>query len=278
MQLNLTVISGFLKEVLLEDIGICGDITTNALFLEKKLVNFEIASRETMKLCGEKIARWYLDQYNVKDYESKFKDGDLIEGGDIIIHGKADVKTILLLERTILNFMQHLSGVATITSDYVKEIQNTKAKITDTRKTIPGLRAFQKYAVRCGGGVNHRLALDSAIMLKDNHINAVGSVSEAVRLAKLVKPHYSKIIVECDNFKQFEEALSNDVEIILLDNMDVSTIEKCVSFNNKRAIIEASGGITIKNVRKIAETGVDFIAVGAITHSVKAVDIGLDLL
>lgn len=276
MQPNLTIFNSFFNEILSEDIGICGDITTNALLDEEKLINFKIIPREKIVLCGIGITGWYFDNFGVKLYKSHFKDGDIVERGEVILEGQGDARTILMLERTILNFMQHLSGVATATHQYVEEVKGTSAKITDTRKTIPGIRAFQKYAVRCAGGENHRSCLDSAIMIKDNHINLVGTVSEALKRAKLKNPHHTKIIIECDRFEQFQEALGLGAEIILLDNMQVAEIEKCVAYNKGKTILEASGGITLSNVRKIAETGVDYIAIGAITHSVKAADIGID--
>ncbi len=276
MQPNLTIFNSFFNEILREDIGICGDITTNALLHEEKLISFNIISREKIVLCGLEIACWYLENFGIKSYEVNYKDGDIVEPGRIILSGHGDARKILMLERTILNFMQHLSGVATVTNRYVEEVKGTNAKITDTRKTLPGLRIFQKYAVRCGGGENHRGTLDSAIMIKDNHINLVGSVSEAIKRARLHNPHYAKIIVECDTSLQFSEALDLGAEIILLDNMTEDEIKSCVQYNNKKSILVASGGITLSNVKKIAETGIDYIAIGAITHSVKAVDIGLD--
>ncbi|MDX1924827.1 MAG: carboxylating nicotinate-nucleotide diphosphorylase [Rickettsiaceae bacterium] len=278
MQLNISILSNFLNLALSEDLGINGDITSNTVINKKTMVNFQIIAKQDMILCGSSVADWYFEKFAVKDYSWQGKDGAFIKKNTIILSGKAKAETILLLERTVLNFMQHLSGVATHTQKFVKEVEGLGAKIADTRKTIPGMRALQKYAVRCGGGINHRLALDSAIMIKDNHIMAAGSIKNAFVLANQNKPHYTKIIVECDTMEQFKEALSAGAEIILLDNMTPENVEICSEINNGRVLIEVSGGINLSNVRKYAQAGADIISVGAITHSSPACDISLDII
>ncbi|NDB85731.1 MAG: carboxylating nicotinate-nucleotide diphosphorylase, partial [Alphaproteobacteria bacterium] len=249
MQLNISSFSKFFNQVLQEDLGINGDITSNSIISEDSLSDFKIIAKQNLIVCGLDILKWYCDSFEIKNIELNSRDRDEIEKGQIIATGFGNTKTILALERVMLNFMQHLSGVATHTARFVKSIHGTKAKISDTRKTIPGIRSLQKYAVRCGGGVNHRLCLDSAIMIKDNHIAAAGSLTKAFMAAMNQKPHYSSIIVECDTLDQFKEALDIGAEIILLDNMNPSKIEECVKINsnhnNKRAILEASGGINL---------------------------------
>lgn len=277
MQLNIALYSDFFNKLLLEDIGTCGDITTVALANEDMLIDFKVIAKENLRLCGLEIAKWYFTTNNVNITNSKLRDGDHLNAGEIILQGRGKAHKILILERTVLNIMQHLSGVATTTSLYVDQVKHTKAKITDTRKTLPGLRFLQKYAVRIGGGHNHRTTLDSAILIKDNHIAAVGGVSEALRLAKIASPHFSRIILECDTIDQFKEAIFYGVDNVILDNMDIDQLRECVTLNKNNIILEASGGVNLQTVKSIAETGVDYISVGAITHSVKSVDISLDV-
>lgn len=277
MQLNIAVLGDFFNQVLVEDLGICGDIATNCIIGKDKFTNFRILAKENIVFSGKEIVEWYFKKFSINTYNFAFKDKDLIPANTVICTGYGNCADILLIERTILNFIQHMSGIATTTFKYVEEVKGTKAKIADTRKTIPGLRIIQKYAVTCGGGVNHRLALDSAILIKDNHIAAIGSIKEALNKANKTKQHYSKVIIECDTIIQMKEALENNAEIIMLDNMSVEQVLECVKLNNNRAILEVSGGININNVREYALTGVDLISIGALTHSSKAVDISLDL-
>ncbi|MBM2838522.1 MAG: nicotinate-nucleotide pyrophosphorylase, partial [Deltaproteobacteria bacterium] len=185
--------------------------------------------------------------------------------------------SLLTAERVALNLLQRLSGIATLTRQYVKKTEGTTARIVDTRKTTPGLRALEKYAVRIGGGKNHRFGLFDGILIKDNHIAAVGSLTEAVKRAREKAPHTMKIELETENLDQVREAISAGAEIIMLDNMGIETMKKAVRLINGKALIEASGGINLNNVRQVAETGVDLISVGAITHSARSMDISMEI-
>jgi nicotinate-nucleotide pyrophosphorylase (carboxylating) len=278
MQLNISSLDKFFYQALQEDIGICGDITTDSIVSKEKLVQFEVIAKQDLVLCGGEIAEWYFDYFKIHNYKSYVDDGSSLEKNSIIFSGVANARAILYAERVILNFLQHLSGVATLTNKFVEEVKGTKAKISDTRKTIPGLRMLQKYAVRSGGGVNHRLALDSCILIKDNHIVACEGITKAYNLALKNKPHYTKIIVECDTLDQYKECLDLGVEIIMLDNMTPEQVYECVRLNKGRAFIEVSGGIRADNVREYALAGVDLISVGKLTHSAPSVDIGMDFL
>jgi nicotinate-nucleotide pyrophosphorylase (carboxylating) len=189
-----------------------------------------------------------------------------------------DARAILAAERTTLNLMSRLSGIATLTRAYVDAVAGTRARITDTRKTTPGLRALEKYAVRCGGAVNHRFGLDDAILIKDNHIAACGSVGGAVRAARAFAGHLVKVEVEIDGLAQLDEAVAEGPDVIMLDNFSLADMREAVARVAGRAVVEASGGVNLDTVRAIAETGVDVISVGALTHSAKALDIGLDAL
>ncbi|RTK93363.1 MAG: carboxylating nicotinate-nucleotide diphosphorylase [Rickettsiales bacterium] len=277
MQLQINTISKLLDQSFKEDYGIRGDITTDAVVDRDKKINFAINARQDMILCGMSIAEYYFNNYSTIEYQSYYKDGDQVKKSMTLVSGYGYAQEILLIERIILNFMQHLSGIATLTNSYVKKVQSTKARICDTRKTIPMLRQLQKYAVSCGGGYNHRLTLDSAIMIKDNHIAICGGIKQALKLAKEKNPHYTKIEVECDTMEQVQEALSANVDIIMLDNMTIEQINMAVKIIGNSAIIEASGNVSLDNVAAIAKTGVDIISVGKITHSAPSVDIGLDI-
>jgi nicotinate-nucleotide pyrophosphorylase (carboxylating) len=205
------------------------------------------------------------------------QDGDRIKSGMIIAHLYGDGRSILKGERVALNFLQHLSGIATLTAQFVVAVKSTKAKILDTRKTTPGLRVLEKYAVRMGGGQNHRMDLSDGLLIKDNHIALAGSLRKTVQLAKKNAPRGFKVEVEATNLMEVEEAVSAHADIILLDNMIVSQLKEAVMQIENRALTEASGGINLKNVREIASTGVDFISIGALTHSAPALDFSLEL-
>ena len=205
------------------------------------------------------------------------KDGDEIKKGDIIATVKGVTKSILKAERTSLNLLQHMSGIATMTNRCVKLVEGTKASVVDTRKTLPGLRPLQKYAVTVGGGKNHRYNLSDAAMLKDNHIDSYGSLTNAVNALREKVGHMVKIEVEVDSFELLEEALNVNADVIMLDNMNCEQMAKAVEITNGRAVLEASGNITLDNIRDVAKTGVDIISLGALTHSVKAFDISLKI-
>jgi len=205
------------------------------------------------------------------------KDGDKVNVGEVVIELDGPLSSILQGERTGLNFLQHLSGIATATKQAVDQVAGLSTCIVDTRKTLPGWRALQKYAVRVGGGQNHRFGLYDAVMLKDNHLAAIGGLTEAVQQVRTQIGHMMKIEVECETIEQVKEAVSCGVDVIMLDNMEIEIMQEAVLYINHRAIVEASGGIQEGHLRKVAETGVDVISIGALTHSVKAMDFSLDL-
>jgi nicotinate-nucleotide pyrophosphorylase (carboxylating) len=277
MQLTITTIRDFLDKTLSEDTSIGGDITTNATIDPKKLVEFSINVKNPSVISGLPVADYFWQNHSSIKWHNHVADGDEVGGNAVIIEGSGYAYDIMKLERVVLNYLQHLSGVATLTQSYVKAISHTKAKITDTRKTIPGMRLLQKYAVKCGGGNNHRFGLDSSILIKDNHIAICGSITEAITRAKIHAPHWTKIEIECDTVDQVHEAASLGIDVIMLDNMSVSQIKESLAIINGRALVEVSGGVNLSNIRGIAETGVNIISIGRLTHSVEAVDIGLDI-
>lgn len=267
------------EDALAEDIGI-GDVTGQALPPDL-LVDWEIEAQADGVLCGVGIAEFILAPYG-GDPESCFVDisrgdGESVKRGDTIISGKLSARRVLSGERTALNFLMHLSGIATLTAQFVQRIQGTHARIVDTRKTLPGLRAVEKYAVRCGGGYNHRMGLFDGAMIKDNHIAALGGIAKAVELVRGQLSHLSKIEVECENAAQVSEAIAAGAEIVLLDNMDPFTMREVVQKHKGKAVFEASGGISLETVRGVAQTGVDLISVGALTHSAPALSLHLEM-
>jgi nicotinate-nucleotide pyrophosphorylase (carboxylating) len=208
----------------------------------------------------------------------KLQDGDAFEAGAVLAEVEADARAFLAAERTALNLLGRLSGIATLTRAYVEAVAGTKARIADTRKTTPGLRALEKHAVLCGGGVNHRFGLDDAILIKDNHVAVCGGVGEAIRRARASVGHLMKVEVEVDGLDQLDEALAAGPDVIMLDNFTLPMLRQAVARTAGRITLEASGGVNLGTVRGIAETGVDVISVGALTHSVPALDVGLDVL
>ncbi|KGP75562.1 nicotinate-nucleotide pyrophosphorylase [Desulfosporosinus sp. Tol-M] len=205
------------------------------------------------------------------------KDGDEVNVGEVVLELSGPLSSILQGERTALNFLQHLSGIATATKRAVDQVAGLSVSIVDTRKTLPGWRALQKYAVRVGGGKNHRFGLYDAVLLKDNHLAAVGSLTEAVQRIKDQVGHMTKIEVECETIEQVQEAVNCGVDVIMLDNMDLGEMREAVQYIDRRAIVEASGGMGEERLREVAETGIDLISIGALTHSVQALDFSLDL-
>ena len=267
------------KEALLEDLGRAGDITSEAIFSKNIQIEATLVARKSGILCGTSIA---LTAFKLVDpeirYENLLKDSALINSGDIIARINGSATSILAAERVALNFLGHLSGIASLTAKYVSKISHTHAKICDTRKTTPNLRALEKYAVSCGGGSNHRFGLDDAILIKDNHIAVAGGVTSALRAAKEKIGHLVKIEIEVDTLDQLREALNEGADVILLDNMSIAQLGEAVKIINKQALSEASGGISLDTVTTVAETGVDLISVGALTHSAPVLDMGLDIL
>lgn len=263
-----------IEEFLVEDIGY-QDLTTDNLDVAKDVEAVLIAKDEGI-LAGVDIA---LEVFNVLDPDIKMEkyknDGDKFQKGDQIIKLSGSGKSILKGERVFLNLVQKLSGIATTTNKYVQKLKGTSVKLLDTRKTTPGLRAFEKYAVRVGGGHNHRFALYDMVMIKDNHIVLVGSITEAVKQIKSKVSPMVKIEVEVSSFDELKEALKTEADIIMLDNMDIQQIKKAVEINQGRKKLEVSGNITLDNVEEYAKTGVDFISTGAVIHSSKWLDLSL---
>ena len=267
-----------IKLAIKEDLGDLGDITSNTVLAKSDRAIFHFVSREKGILCGIEIAKILYELLDKRIKFSKFKnDGDLIKTNEVLAKVEGPAISLLTGERTALNFLTHLSGIATSTSMMVKLISKTNTKILCTRKTTPGLRNLEKYAVKVGGGINHRIGLYDAILIKDNHIAIVGSIPNALNKVKKLK-NKIKIEIEVDNLKQFKEALKFNPDVIMLDNFKINDLKKAVKIAKDKVILEASGKIDNSNVAKIAESGVDFISSGWITHSSKSLDIGLDLI
>lgn len=259
-----------------------GDITSEALLPPDACVTAHLAAREEGVLCGEDLFAAAMSFCGSREVEFFKHDSTRFRQGDIIASVRGHAKAILRAERVALNFVQRLSGIATTTSNYVAETTGTKAKIVDTRKTTPGLRLFERYAVRCGGGHNHRFSLSDAVLAKDNHLAALKSIdssdlTEKLRTAFSNLPHTTTIEVEVDRLDQIEPVLASGVDIIMLDNFSVEHLRAGVLQIAGRALVEASGGVKLEQIRELAAIGVDIISVGALTHSVRALDLGLDI-
>ena len=266
------------EEALKEDIGIIGDVTSNLILDDSNRSEFDIKSRQEGIISGLYLVETVFRLVDKKIAFKKFKEeGDEVEIGDILARIQGNSISILTAERTALNFLSHMSGIASATSLMAKKIKNTNTKIMCTRKTTPNLRVFEKFAVLSGGGKNHRFGLFDGILIKDNHIALSGSIKEAIKKAKNSSDKSIKVEVEVDNIDQFQEALENNPDIILLDNFSTSELKKAVEINNDKVLLEASGSVNIENVLDIAMTGVDFISSGWLTHSSPSLDFGLDL-
>ncbi|MGI6196444.1 MAG: carboxylating nicotinate-nucleotide diphosphorylase [Eubacteriales bacterium] len=258
-----------------EDIG-TGDITTLSTIPADKTATGRFVAKEDMIICGIDLAAHIFGRVDPSiELKANFKDGDAVKKGDVIAVVSGNAQNVLTGERTALNFMQRLTGIATRTHASVAEVAGTNAKITDTRKTTPGLRVLEKYAVRVGGGTNHRFNLADGVLIKDNHIAVSGGIQNAVKNARAVIPHTLKIEVEVETKEQLAEALDAGADIIMLDNMSNDLMRECVGIVAGRALVEASGNMGEKSLREVAETGVDIISIGALTHTVKAADISL---
>jgi nicotinate-nucleotide pyrophosphorylase (carboxylating) len=277
MNLDINKIRPIIELALKEDIG-SGDITSENLFPDNQIIKAKIISRQQGILCGLDVIKILYEIVN-KDIRliSNFKDGDKIKENSISTIVKGPVKDILSTERTVLNFLGRLSGIATLTNQYVERVKDYKTKILDTRKTTPCLRYLEKYAVRCGGAINHRMGLYDMVIIKDNHIEIAGSIKNAV---KKIREKIGKDIlveVEAETLEQVKEILETDANWIMLDNMELETIKKAVKLINNKKIIELSGGIILENIDEIAETGPDYISVGALTHSVKSLNFSMEI-
>ena len=255
-----------------------GDITTEAIFGPQDRARASFIARHPMTVVGMATvaARVFSLLDATVSCTGPMADGSRVEAGAELLTISGATRTLLRGERVALNLVQRLCGIATLTTAFVDQIAGTRARIVDTRKTTPGLRLLEKYAVRASGGHNHRYSLSDGVLIKDNHIAACGSITEAVRRVRLKVPHTINVEVETDTLAQVEECLTCGVGVIMLDNMDLATMRQAVAMINGRALVEASGGVNLQTVRGIAETGVDIISVGALTHSARACDIGMD--
>ena len=279
MSLSPLLIENMVRMALAEDLGHGHDITSQLLIPPQEAATAIFRAREDGVLAGLILALSSF-AYTDPDFEIEMhaQDGQHISKGDIIATVAGPAAALMTAERTALNFLIHLSGIATQTNKYVQAVKGTKASICDTRKTLAGLRALQKYAVRMGGGTNHRFGLDDAILIKDNHIAIAGGVKEALKRARGSAGHMIKIEIEVDNLKQLEEVLkTGGADIVMFDNFKLPDLKKAVKMVNGKLLTEASGGVNLKTVGDIAKTGVNYISVGALTHSAPALDIGLDI-
>ena len=277
MKLNQFYVDNLIKEAISEDINYI-DVSADYLIPEDQRNDSYFVAKADGVLCGLDIAmRVFTLLDDTFTYTVHKNDGDEVKAGDLIVEFNGKTACLLKGERTALNIIQHMSGIATATNKAVKLVEGTNASVTDTRKTLPGLRALQKYAVVCGGGKNHRYNLSDGAMLKDNHIDAGGGITNAVKILRSKLGHMVKIEVETRNFDEVKEAVEAGADIIMLDNMNNEQMTECVKFIDGRAKTEASGNITLDNIASVAKTGVDIISLGALTHSVKAFDISMKM-
>jgi nicotinate-nucleotide pyrophosphorylase (carboxylating) len=262
-----------------EDLGSAGDITTAGIIPPNATAKVRIVARQPGIIAGMEVARFAFASTNREvSFTAHVKDAEPVQSGTVIAEISGPATGILIGERTALNFLGHLSGIATLTEQFVQAIKGTKARICCTRKTTPGLRAMEKFAVRAGGGINHRFGLDDAVLIKDNHIAVAGGIIPALCAAKSSIGHMVRIEIEVDTLDQLAEAMEEGVDVVMLDNMAPENLRQAVAIISGRAISEASGGVNLASVRAIAETGVDMISVGAITHSAPTLDLGLDFV
>ncbi|MEW6702302.1 MAG: carboxylating nicotinate-nucleotide diphosphorylase [Bacteroidota bacterium] len=276
-ELNKKNFEKVISTALKEDIG-KRDVTTDLLIPKKEKAAASFIAKQDGIIVGLDIAKQVFKKLDEKIIWKNFvDDGAKVKAGTKIAEVKGSARALLSGERTALNFLQRMSGIATLTSVYVEKVSGTNAKILDTRKTVPGLRLFDKYAVKCGGGTNHRIGLYDMVMIKDNHIKAAGSITEAVKQIKKNLKRKMKIEVETANLDEVKEALNAGADIIMLDNMSLQEMKEAVATINGKTKVEASGKVNLENVRAVAETGVDYISVGALTHSVKALDISMKI-
>ena len=271
------LIRPLIEAALAEDLGRAGDITGQACIDADARLSVVFAARQDGRIAGLDCARLALAAMDPSaTFEIVTPDGADAAPGAILARAEGNARAVLIAERTGLNLLGRLSGIATLARAYVRLVEGTGATIVDTRKTTPGLRALEKYAVRCGGGTNHRFGLDDAILIKDNHVVACGGVGEAVRRARAFAGHLVKVEVEVDGLDQLEDALRHGPDVVMLDNFSLDDLKTAVGLSKGRAVLEASGGVNLATVRAIAETGVEVISVGALTHSAPVLDIGLD--
>ena len=265
-----------IKRALAEDLDGGEDITSVATVSGSERVIADFVARRDGVIAGIDMARAVLEEVGLKDISVFVQDGDAVSVGKVLMSVRGDTRAILLAERTALNFLGHLGGIATLTNTWVKAVAGTSCKVRDTRKTTPGMRVLEKYAVRMGGGTNHRMSLSDAALIKDNHIAAAGGVQEAFSRVRAQFPT-AEIEIEVDNLEQLAEVLPLKPDLILLDNMNPALCRKAVEVVAGQCKLEASGGISLESAKEFAQTGVDYLAIGALTHSAPVLDIGLDL-
>jgi nicotinate-nucleotide pyrophosphorylase (carboxylating) len=277
LEINTEILDQILTIALNEDCGV-GDLTTSSIVVSDLTARGEFIAKEDLVLAGWQVVVRTFQKISASiSAETGFRDGDVVPKSSLLGCISGPAAKLLTGERVALNFLQRLCGIATLTRKYVKAVSGTGAAILDTRKTTPGLRLLEKYAVRAGGGRNHRFGLYDGVLIKENHITAAGGIKKAVLSARNRIDHLKKIETEVTNLEELAQALDAGADAILLDNMSVNQVKQAVEWVNGRALLEASGGIDLENVRAYASTGVDFISVGALTHSVRAVDISLEL-
>lgn len=269
-------IDSVVRRALAEDVG-SGDITTALTVPPDREASGRLIARQEGVVAGHQVARAVFEALGGADYRPEIDDGQRTMPGQQVAVVTGGARTILTGERVALNFLQRMSGVASLTARCVGLVSHTKARIIDTRKTTPGLRQLEKYAVRIGGGYNHRFGLSDGILIKDNHIAAAGGITAALLAARQGAPHTLRIEIEVTTLNQLDEAITSGADAVLLDNMSLDTMKQAVELASGRVLLEASGGVSEENVAAIAETGVDLISIGALTHSAPALDIGLDL-
>ncbi|WP_297429018.1 carboxylating nicotinate-nucleotide diphosphorylase [Clostridium sp.] len=272
--MNYLAIDKIIKDALVEDIP-NEDITTNSIINEESIATVELLCKEDGIIAGLDVFKRVFDILGSVQIEFYKNDGDKVYAKDKVGFLKGSTRNLLLGERIALNLLQRMSGIATLTNKFVKEISHTNAKLLDTRKTTPNLRILEKYSVKIGGGCNHRFNLSDGIMLKDNHISAAGGIKNAVSLARNNSSFVRKIEVETENLEMVKEALDAKVDIIMLDNMNLAMAKRAVEIIDKKALIEFSGNVELSNIKEIAEIGVDYISVGALTHSAKILDFSM---
>lgn len=271
------LIEPIVRAALAEDLGRAGDITAAACIPADARMTADMVARREGRLAGldcMRIAVLMMDPEALIDI--RCRDGQDVAAGEVLARIEANARALLAAERTALNLVQRMSGVATLTRAYVRAVEGTNVNIVDTRKTTPGLRLLEKHAVRCGGGVNHRFGLDDAILIKDNHVAVCGGVGPALERARAEAGWLTPIEIEVDGIEQFQQAQAYEPEVIMLDNFSLAELREAVALNSYKSKLEASGGVNLETVRAIAETGVDAISVGALTHSAPALDIALD--
>jgi nicotinate-nucleotide pyrophosphorylase (carboxylating) len=275
--INFEAIKPIIEYALKEDIG-SGDVTTDSIIPGEMIAVASMLAKAPGVIAGLPVAEYVFKTLNPDiEWHPLIHDGDKVRKGDIIVKIKGSYRALLKGERLALNFLQRMSGIATMTSKYVEEVKGFKTRILDTRKTVPGLRILDKYSVKMGGGTNHRIGLYHMVLIKDNHIKAAGGISNAIDQIRKNAKHSITIEVETTTLDEVIEALGKDVEMIMLDNMSTSTMAEAVKIVNGRAKIEASGNMSIDRIKEIAATGVDYISIGAITHSVTALDISMNI-